>query len=115
MNKDISWTKGTTSTDGSVVQGTKLTAYRFREGIERFFITDINNPAATALAQSTLAIQWDTVSEDVSAFNHVPGGANVLFMDGHVEYLRYTSAKGAGTFPASREWAEIAKLGASPP
>ena len=24
-------------------------------------------------------------------FNHVPGGSNVLYMDGHVEFLRYPS------------------------
>lgn len=27
----------------------------------------------------------------VFVFNHVPGGSNVLYMDGHVEYLRYGS------------------------
>ena len=30
--------------------------YRLREGIERFFITDINNPAASSSAQSSLAV-----------------------------------------------------------
>src|SRR5690606_1771959 len=34
---------------------------RFREGIERFLITDINNPAASATAQSELAIMWDHI------------------------------------------------------
>ncbi|MFP4173512.1 MAG: H-X9-DG-CTERM domain-containing protein, partial [Candidatus Hydrogenedentota bacterium] len=24
-------------------------------------------------------------------FNHVPGGANVQFMDGHVEFIRYNA------------------------
>ena len=24
-------------------------------------------------------------------FNHVPGGSNVLYMDGHVEFLKYGS------------------------
>ena len=33
--------------------GTEVTAYRFREGIERFFITDINNPAASSKARRT--------------------------------------------------------------
>ncbi len=67
------------------------TVYRLREGIERFFITDINNPAASATAQSELAIMWDIVSVIPSDYNHVPGGANVLFMDGHVEFIRYPS------------------------
>ena len=65
------------------------TIYRLREGIERFMITDINNPAASSKAQSELAIFADAVSTDVSQFNHVPGGINCLYMDGHVEFIRY--------------------------
>ncbi len=65
------------------------TVYRLREGIERFLITDINNPAAGARAQSEVYVMWDNVAADVSFFNHAPGGANVLYMDGHVEFIRY--------------------------
>jgi prepilin-type N-terminal cleavage/methylation domain-containing protein/prepilin-type processing-associated H-X9-DG protein len=65
-------------------------AYRLREGIERFLITDINNPAASTQAQSTLPILWDEISGDEAThFNHIPGGSNVLYMDGHVGFLRY--------------------------
>ena len=67
--------------------GDKL--YRLREGVERFMITDINNPGASAMAQSTLPIMLDQLATDVTAFNHIPGGSNVLFMDGHVEFQRY--------------------------
>ena len=74
---------------------TGKTVYRLREGIERFFITDINNPAASAKAQSTIPVQWDTVwtpaKWDQSYFSHIPGGGNVLYMDGHVQFLRYSS------------------------
>ncbi len=71
--------------------------YRLREGIERFFITDINNPGASAMAQSTIAVSWDTfgnpanaaATAGISVFNHVPGGCNVLYMDGHVDFIRY--------------------------
>jgi len=65
------------------------TVYRLREGVERFLITDINNPAATAQAQSAVFIMWDSLATKAEAYNHVPGGANVLFMDGHVEFIRY--------------------------
>jgi prepilin-type N-terminal cleavage/methylation domain-containing protein/prepilin-type processing-associated H-X9-DG protein len=64
-------------------------AYRLREGIERFFITDINNPAASTEAQSSLAVMWDSVAPMAAMFNHVPGGSNVLYLDGHVEFVRY--------------------------
>lgn len=65
------------------------TLYRLREGIERFFITDINNPAASAKAQSEVPVIYDQLSTDVAEFNHIPGGSNVLFMDGHVEFIKY--------------------------
>jgi prepilin-type N-terminal cleavage/methylation domain-containing protein/prepilin-type processing-associated H-X9-DG protein len=63
--------------------------YRLREGIERLLITDINNPAASAQAQSTIFVMWDNIAADVAFFNHAPGGANVLYMDGHVSFLTY--------------------------
>ncbi len=65
------------------------TVYRLREGIERFLITDINNPGAANMAQSTLFMMFDLISTNAAAFNHVPGGSNVLYMDGHVEFMRY--------------------------
>ena len=72
---------------GNASQGD--TVFRLREGIERFLITDINNPAATAKGQSEIFTYWDTVSAAVADFNHVPGGSNVLYLDGHVEFIRY--------------------------
>jgi len=95
-----------------------LKVYRFREGIERFFVTDINNPAASNMAQSELAVIWDVTATDPSIFNHVPGGSNVLYMDGHVEFLRYVQranlpADATGTeddeFPVSAAWALLAQ------
>ena len=72
------------------------TLYRMREGIERFAITDINNPAASARAQSDIFVMMDVISagvleptDTIARFNHVPGGANVLYMDGHVEFTKY--------------------------
>lgn len=68
---------------------------RMREGIERFLITDINNPAASAKAQSDIAAMWDRIYFRIGddrrnvRFNHIPGGSNVVYMDGHVEFLRY--------------------------
>ena len=74
--------------------------YRLREGIERFKITDINNPAPSTVSQSDIPVMWDVIqaaSQELTGdeagvvvnFNHVPGGCNVLYMDGHVEFLRY--------------------------
>ncbi len=81
-DQDIDVTGGTGNAGGSVV-------YRVRQGIERFMITDINNAAAGAKAQSTLFVMYDNVSQYAAQFNHVPGGSNVLYMDGHVEFVKY--------------------------
>jgi prepilin-type N-terminal cleavage/methylation domain-containing protein/prepilin-type processing-associated H-X9-DG protein len=71
--------------------GGTATIYRLREGIERFLITDINNPGASARAQSELPITWDKISSNVGGgvgYNHVPGGCNTLYLDGHVAFVR---------------------------
>jgi len=83
---------------------TEQPLYRLKEGIERFFITDINNPAGSALAQSTLPIMWDRIATDLSrdGFNHLPGGANVLYMDGHVQFMRFP-----GEHPITRSFGTI--------
>jgi prepilin-type processing-associated H-X9-DG protein len=65
------------------------TVYRLREGIERFLISDINNPAASALAQSEVWVMSDKVSMQPGEYNHIPGGGNILYMDGHVAFERY--------------------------
>jgi len=68
--------------------------YRLREGIERFLITDIFNPAASAKAQSEVSIMMDMLGTGagIQYFNHVPGGCNVLYLDGHVAFVRYPGA-----------------------
>ena len=79
------------------------TIFRTREGIERFMITDINNPGASALAQSEIVVMWDEISTTLVAYNHVPGGSNVLYLDGHVEFLRYPNSE----YPVNPEFAQI--------
>ena len=60
---------------------------RLREGVERFMITDINNAAASSMAQSRLPVMFENVYE----IGRDPKlkGCNVLYMDGHVEYIEY--------------------------
>ena len=113
----IGWEQGAHLQDIDDVyfeDGTQGTVHRFKEGIERFFITDINNPSGSATAQSTLEVMWDTATQYSPAlaaflisvggdpadytpsliageFNHLPGGINVLFMDGHVTFVKYPS------------------------
>jgi len=85
--------------------GRDVTLYRLREGIERFFITDINNPAASAKAQSEIAYLFDMSSSRPGEFNHIPGGGNVLYLDGHVSFLRFPS-----DFPVTRAFVCLVSL-----
>ncbi|MCC6698091.1 MAG: hypothetical protein IT365_20890 [Candidatus Hydrogenedentes bacterium] len=78
--------------------GSKL--YRLREGIERFLVTDVNNPASSAGSASRVPVLWDHVTAEVISFAHIPGGINVLYLDGHVEFLRYLGVAGT-QFPAT--------------
>jgi len=96
-----------TLSDHTIVHDTlgEITLYRLREGIERFFITDINNPAGSSLAQSDLAVYWDVLSVAIQDFNHIPGGSNVLYMDGHVEFIKYPSED----FPVNWYMATVAQ------
>jgi prepilin-type N-terminal cleavage/methylation domain-containing protein/prepilin-type processing-associated H-X9-DG protein len=72
---------------------------RLRIGIERFRITDINNPAGSAASASEMPVMWDQLSStNVTNFNHIPGGSNVLYLDGHVKFVRYP-----GNFPVDTD------------
>jgi prepilin-type processing-associated H-X9-DG protein len=93
--------EGTVNLDQDVPPGMNNTntIYRLRQGIERFLITDINNPAASAKAGSTIATTWDIASSlNLANFNHIPGGCNVLYFDGHVEFIKYP-----GAFPVNSD------------
>jgi prepilin-type N-terminal cleavage/methylation domain-containing protein/prepilin-type processing-associated H-X9-DG protein len=94
--------EGTYAVDDNAVTPLPENYYRVREGVERFLITDINNPAAGAKAQTMVPVMFDAWStgmgfysvdpeyaiNNVINMNHAPGGSNVLYMDGHVEFKR---------------------------
>jgi len=69
------------------------TVRRLCEGVARFAVNDVANPSATAVAQSEIFVMFDQISSVAEGFNHVPGGSNVLFMDGHVEFQKYPGSR----------------------
>ncbi|MBI2423196.1 MAG: type II secretion system protein [Candidatus Hydrogenedentes bacterium] len=87
---------------GPMPEGYKLLA----QGVERFFITDINSPARSARAESQIPVMFDTWAQQVpifggvARFNHVPGGSNVLYLDGHVEFVNLSSRFPVANAPA---------------
>ncbi|HOZ48500.1 MAG TPA: DUF1559 domain-containing protein [Candidatus Hydrogenedentes bacterium] len=66
--------------------------YHLRDGVERFVMRDVANPGATAMAQSEVFVLFDALSNQLPDFNHPPGGCNVLYMDGHVAFVKYPGA-----------------------
>ncbi len=112
VDKDVDLSSTSWSAYGN---GGSNKIYRFREGIERFLITDINNAGSGNMAQSSLWLMSDmftTGSKDTN-FNHVPGGCNVLYMDGHVEFIKYAPVPGLTTMTPQQ--AEQALQGSTEP
>ncbi|MBX3178140.1 MAG: hypothetical protein KF886_12310 [Candidatus Hydrogenedentes bacterium] len=76
---------------------------RLRSGMQRFFITDGSrwywNQGKKPMvpSSSSAPVMWDAFGRNDPAesdpgpvlFNHKPNGGNILFLDGHVEYMRY--------------------------
>lgn len=69
------------------------TLHPLKEGIERFLITDINNPAASSEAQSSVPVLIEIATWKYKKSEGNFKGTNVLYMDGHVAFVPL------GTFP----------------
>jgi len=77
------WAQTTPKPDWTAFDNDYGKVKRLGEGIERFFITDINNPGASSKAQSAIWVMWDDIqSRNPDMMNHIPGGCNVLYCDG---------------------------------
>ena len=76
---------------------------RLRMGIERFLITNILNTAGTDSASSVVPVLWDHITTAVKDYAHVPGGSNVMYLDGHVQFQRYPGTR----FPMTEDSARI--------
>ena len=104
LDQDLDGTHtGWYTTDGN---GGSSVIHRMREGVERFMIVDINNPAASSVAQSELVVMWDYVSVTTENFSHIPGGSNILYLDGHVEFKKYPDSN---DFPMHEAYAQYSR------
>jgi len=80
--------------------------HRMSMGIDRFLITDINAVfTGTENGASAIPLMWDQISTNISRFSHVPAGQNVLYLDGHVKFLRYNPDE--DNFPSTPLYAAI--------
>jgi prepilin-type N-terminal cleavage/methylation domain-containing protein len=95
--------------DKYLSSNTVLLDYCTNEGKEvpepvRITTMRLGSPGAASL----VPMMWDQISTNISEFNHVPAGQNVMYMDGHVEFTRYErhSTQWQG-FPCSPLYAAI--------
>ncbi|HOD50951.1 MAG TPA: hypothetical protein PLJ71_14920 [Candidatus Hydrogenedentes bacterium] len=65
-----------------------------------------NSSRPDTAGQSTIPVMWDRIPLNESQFGHVPYGANVLHMDGHVEFVKYSYYNNSDYFPVTRLSAE---------
>jgi prepilin-type processing-associated H-X9-DG protein len=63
------------------------TVYWLRDGVEKQLVEDKANAAETATQRSLIPVMCD----NPACSPHKPGGVNVLYLDGHVEFLRLGS------------------------
>ncbi|MDZ4858111.1 MAG: prepilin-type N-terminal cleavage/methylation domain-containing protein [Candidatus Hydrogenedentes bacterium] len=64
--------------------------FRTTVGVNRQFVADVNNPSSSAVSDTEIPVMFDAVSIDGElVMNHfVPFGGNVLYLDGHVEWMQ---------------------------
>ena len=73
---DLPVQEGTGTAGGDVI-------LRIREGIGQILIGDPSDPAEVARLQSEIPLMIERPE------NHIPEGGNVLYLDGHVEFIKY--------------------------
>ncbi len=82
---DLPVPAGTGTAGGDVI-------LRLREGADGILFGDSGDFGRMARAQSEIPVMFDRID------NHVPMGGNVLYMDGHVEFIKYP-----GKWPMTEE------------
>lgn len=67
------------------------TWFRTAFGVGKVFVRDINDPGSDFVSESRIPVLFDSAwMSGVVRFPHLPVGGNVLFMDGHVEFQKYS-------------------------
>lgn len=70
--------------------GGGITYPRMQVAVGNQFIRDINNPGNDAEPDSNIPVMFDSVAQTgLVKMNHLPLGGNVLYLDGHVGFVRY--------------------------
>ncbi len=75
-----------TGTDIVLPRGSEIPI--LREGVERYYIDEIGNPAASSMERARIVVLHEELFESSEQVYHSKGRLNVLYMDGHVASLR---------------------------
>ena len=73
---------------------------RLKRDVEYFFVENRSDPQAAANTRATIPIMFEKAES--TAFGRDPDGANVLYLDGHVDYVRFGSH-----FPVTADVQEV--------
>lgn len=82
MDTDISEVLSHPLTGQNLGNGTTDTIFRLREGMQQLAMS------GGSLSESEIWVMFDHVGQS-DTFNHSPGGSNVLYKDGHVDFVSY--------------------------
>lgn len=69
--------------------------------------TDMADPQNLAMQLSRQPVMWDRIALNQQDLNHNPSGANVLYLDGHVEFRKYGYYNAESQFPVTPVSAEV--------
>ena len=72
------------------------TLFWLRDGVEQHFLKDVHDPAESARVQNSIPVAFDNPATHA----HKPNGVNVLFLDGHVQFVKLPKD---ATFPQALE------------
>jgi len=68
---------------------------------------DSDRPSEQEVKPNGIPVMWDSVPLNPDDdWNHVPSGGNVLFLDGHCEFRKYSYYNNSSQFPITRMSAE---------
>ncbi len=95
---------GSGNADGDIL-------YRLSSGVDRLLLSDMNvaqvgaGGGLSGEAASTVPVLWDLISTNLRDFAHLPAGQNILYLDGHVDFVRYTRSN--TRFPSTPLYATV--------
>jgi len=85
VDKDIENVPVHPTTCKSLGNGDTNTIFRLREGTQNYARNGTGDSESSAFGDSRIWVMFD------KDFNHLPGGSNVLYKDGHVEFIKYAN------------------------